>query len=65
MSTRHTEAIKNFPQSTKKVHLQFLGLTNYFKKFIKNYALIAKPLHNLLKKSTEFNFNDVVKLLIL
>jgi len=47
MSTRHTEAIKDFPQPTKKVQLQqFLGLTNYFRKFIKNYALIAKPLHN-------------------
>lgn len=51
MSTRHTEAIKNFPQPSKKVQLQqFLGLTNYFRKFIKNYALIAKPLHSLLKR---------------
>lgn len=59
MSTRHTEAIKNFPQLSKKVQLQqFLGLTNYFRKFIKNYALIAKPLHNLLKKTSEFNFNE-------
>lgn len=33
-------------------------MTNYFRKFIKNYALIVKPLHSLLKKSSEFNFNE-------
>lgn len=57
LSSRHTDAIKNYPYPTKVVELQrFLGLTNYFRKFIENYALIARPLHNLLRKLTDFFF---------
>jgi len=58
MSDKHTDTIKNFP-TPKSVHnlQRFLGLSNYFQKFIKDYALKAKPLYNLLKKSVEFNFD--------
>jgi len=59
LSSRHVEAVQNFPRPTKVVEVQrFLGLTNYFRKFIENYAFIAKPLQNLLKKSTQFAFDD-------
>lgn len=58
ISQRHTDVIKNFPLPKKTIQIQrFLGLTNYFRKFIKNYALKAKPLQNLLYKSTKFDFN--------
>lgn len=59
LSPRHTEAIQAFPQPTKVVELQrFLGLTNYFCKFIKNYAIVVKPLYKLLRKSSTYNFNN-------
>nr|XP_051192241.1 uncharacterized protein LOC127305750 [Lolium perenne]XP_051192242.1 uncharacterized protein LOC127305750 [Lolium perenne]XP_051192243.1 uncharacterized protein LOC127305750 [Lolium perenne] len=30
----------------------FLGLTGYYRRFIKQYALICKPLHDILKKNS-------------
>lgn len=60
LSTRHVDAVKNFPLPKNLLDLQrFLGLSNYFRKFIKDYAIKAKPLTNLLKKdSTVFDFNE-------
>lgn len=59
LSVRHTKAISNFPRPKKVVEVQrFLGLTNYFRKFIKNYAKLAKPLQDLLRQSSNFVFDD-------
>ena len=30
---------------------KFLGLANYYHQFIKNIAVIARPLHNMVKRS--------------
>lgn len=59
LSSHHTEAIQKFPQPNNVHEVQrFLGLTNYFRKFIKGYAEIARPLYNLLKKLSNFNFDS-------
>lgn len=63
LSSRHIEAVKKFPIPKKVVHVQrFLGLTNYFRKFVKDYASKARPLHNLLKKSSNFDFDEKCRL---
>ena len=43
------------PQNSKEVK-QFMGLSNYYRRFISNYAQIAEPLHRLLRKSSK-SFN--------
>lgn len=59
ISPRHIEAIKKFPIPKKMVEVQrFLGLTNYFRKFIKDYASKARPMSDLLRKSSKFDFNE-------
>lgn len=41
------------PENVKNIR-QFLGLTGYFRKFIKSYAIKAKPLTKLLSKNTKW-----------
>lgn len=59
LSSRHTQAVANFPIPKKVIELpRFLGLTNYFRRLIKGYSIKAKPLHNRLRKDPKFNFDD-------
>jgi len=52
-------AVRNFPEpKTVKEVQSFIGLASYFRKFIKGFSLIAKPLYALLKKDTVFIFGE-------
>ena len=47
-------AVLEFPVPTDLKQLrQFLGLSNYYRRFIKGYSSIAEPLHKLTSKSGE------------
>lgn len=49
------KAVQKFPQPKNRKQLQsLLGLTGYFRKFIKDYAKIAIPLSDLLKQNRPF-----------
>jgi len=51
-------AVKNFPTSKKVKDVQsFIRLAGYYRKFIKNFSKIAKPLTMLTKKDNKFNWN--------
>ena len=41
------------PRNVKEVQ-KFLGLTNYYKRFIKDFAKIVAPLHVLIKKEQKW-----------
>ncbi|KAL4154100.1 hypothetical protein QTP88_001933 [Uroleucon formosanum] len=44
------------PTSVKEIK-SFLGLSGYYRKFIKSYSLISKPMTNLLRKDVTFNWD--------
>ena len=37
---------------------QFFGLANYYRRFVKDFASIAKPLHQLTEKKTPFKWTE-------
>jgi len=38
-----------------------LGLANYYRQFVKDFAKIAKPLHKLVRKDKEWNWEEEQK----
>lgn len=50
-----TSKVKHWPlpRTVKEVQ-QFLGFANYYRRFIKGFAEIAKPLHKLTERNTLF-----------
>ncbi|CAB3241848.1 unnamed protein product [Arctia plantaginis] len=52
---KKTEAVHKFPKPKNQHELrQFLGLSGFFRRFIKDYAIIASPLTDLLKKDQKW-----------
>lgn len=68
-----TSSVQNFPQPKTIRQVQsFLGLANYYRKFIENFSTIAAPINTLLQKGVKFSwskeceeaFQKIKKLLI-
>lgn len=58
-SNEKIKAVKNFAEPKNIKDLQsFLGLTGFFRKFVERYALISKPLTDLLKKDVVFKIKE-------
>ena len=52
---KKVEVVKDWPTPKDVTQVrQFLGLTNYFRKFIQDYSALASPLMDLTKKGIEF-----------
>ena len=51
------KAVEDWKEPTNQTQVRaFLGLTTYFKRFIKGYAKIAAPLMELTKDQYKHNF---------
>ena len=46
------------PNEVKNIQ-KFLGLANYYRQFIQDFASIVRPLHNLVKKKIELDREDI------
>ena len=45
------------PRSIKDVQ-KFLGLANYYRQFVKDFAKIAKSLHEMMRKENKWNWEE-------
>ncbi|KAK4383727.1 putative mitochondrial protein [Sesamum angolense] len=45
------------PKNVSEVR-NFLGLAGYYRRFVEDFSVVAKPSTNLLKKNAPFNWND-------
>lgn len=54
----NVSTIKNFPRPKRVEEVQrFIGMANYYRKYVKNFAKIAAPMNNLCKKETKFEWS--------
>jgi len=52
------EAVLHFPQPRTVTNVKsFLGLTSYYRKYVKGYACLAAPLFELTRKDVDFVWN--------
>ena len=45
------------PKSVKDMQ-KFLGLANYYRRFVKDFAKIARPLHEMTRKENKWNWRE-------
>ena len=54
-----TSKVKHWPTPTSKAEVQqFLGLANYYRRFLKDFASRAKPLHQLTEGKSAFKWTS-------
>lgn len=58
-TNRGLEAITKFPAPRNICDVQsFLRLCSYFRKFVKNFSILAKLLYDLSRENTDFKFAE-------
>ena len=63
MDPEQVNAILKWPEPTNvKQVCAFLGLGNFYRHFIKDYAIVSHPMVDLTCKDIVFNFSDKERL---
>ena len=53
------EGVRKWPQPKRVKELQsFLGFINFYRRFIEDFSKIARPLHDLTRKDTKWNWEE-------
>ena len=61
---KKTEVIRHWPQPRNVTELRsFLGFCSYYRKFVPNFASLAKPLHALTEQSRKFIWSESFEIL--
>ncbi|CAB3242850.1 unnamed protein product [Arctia plantaginis] len=56
---KKTQAVSKFPVPCNQSDVRrFLGLAGFFRRFVKDFALLARPLTNLLRKDTTWQWAE-------
>ena len=59
MEKEKMKVVLDQPTSNKIKDVQkFLGLTNYYQQFVKDFVFIARPLYNLIKKDQKWDWTE-------
>ena len=59
VDTEKTAAVVDFPTPKNQTDVRaFLGLSGYYRRFIQGYAEIARPLNQLLRKDSKWQWTD-------
>ncbi|KAH9275642.1 hypothetical protein BASA83_001931 [Batrachochytrium salamandrivorans] len=62
MDPKKIDAVQDWPVPTKVHDIQvFLGFTNFYRRFVPNYAKTTQPLTALLKKDIKFNWDQATE----
>jgi hypothetical protein len=53
------EKVKSYPVPRDKTNVRaFLGLASYYRRFVREFSTVAKPLHNLTKRDVAFEWKN-------
>lgn len=59
MDPAKVQAVAAWPTPTSRQHTKrFLGFANFYRKFIRNYSIIAVPLHRLTSSTKHFAWDS-------
>jgi hypothetical protein len=54
------QAIRDWPTPSLVKHIRsFLGLAGYYRRFIRQYGVLSRPLSDLLKKNAQFQWTSI------
>ena len=59
MDSQKIEVVKQWPRPTSTTDMRsFLGLANYYRRFVEGFSSIASPLTRLTQKMVKFQWSD-------